>query len=486
MRRGQLRIERRGRFELPHRIRIAASRPIHRAQLIMRNRLARRKLHQRLELRQRLFRSIGLFILDAEVEPGVRKRGVQSLYPFQQRHALRHPIPLQQRERVVQFFTNGVGREVQRLLEFGDRLRVRGWIFEERFSKTAMPFKRGVGRCGTHRRRKADKGTDTHHPYASRCDHRAIIACAGFRGNSVFLLAGKRLPALYPDRVAARPSPTFGLLAGLVVTLSAASVYAAYTVTQLRSLRRIQVETIDRNRADSLLLLRIQNNLNAVALTMRDMLDPGESYPLIAWKGQLRRIEVDLGDAMAREEKVSRATPDQRAYLSGSVAAVLGRGSTHFRAGRSGQGQEEEARARIRLSLQARQEALSNAVARLLVQNNESEQLAAVQTPGHLRPPGEQRLHVPRRHADSDRGHQPLPGPMEPRHVRPRCRRIRAAQRTGAAADLHSGKHLSLHFARITRRLRADSHRHRRDAAPRRENNSRRRSSARRPPGRLG
>jgi signal transduction histidine kinase len=41
---------------------------------------------------------------------------------------------------------------------------------------------------------------------------------------------------------------------------------------------------------------------------------------------------------------------------------------------------EEEARTRIRLSLQAREEALSNAVARLLVQNNESEQQAAVET----------------------------------------------------------------------------------------------------------
>jgi signal transduction histidine kinase len=163
------------------------------------------------------------------------------------------------------------------------------------------------------------------------------------------------------------------------VTLSAAAVYAAYTVTQLRSLRRIQVETIDRNRADSLLLLRIQNNLNALALTMRDMLDPTESsYPLISWKGQLRRIEVDLGDAMAREEKLSRATPDQRAYLSGSVAQFWDALQRIFAL--VDQGQEEEARARIRLSLQARQEALSNAVARLLVQNNENEQLAEEQT----------------------------------------------------------------------------------------------------------
>ena len=41
---------------------------------------------------------------------------------------------------------------------------------------------------------------------------------------------------------------------------------------------------------------------------------------------------------------------------------------------------EAEARTRVRISLQARQEALSTAVARLLVQNNESEQQAAAET----------------------------------------------------------------------------------------------------------
>ena len=202
-----------------------------------------------------------------------------------------------------------------------------------------------------------------------------MIATIGSDLSSVFAI---RIPRCILNIVATRRSPTFGLLAGLVITLSATLVYAAYTVTQLRSLRRIQVENIDRNRADSLLLLRIQNNLNALGLTMRDMLDPGESYPLNAWKGQLRRIEVDLGDAMVREEKLSRATPDQRAYLSGSVAQFWDSVQRIFAL--VDQGQEEEARARIRLSLQARQEALSNAVARLLVQNNENEQLAEEQT----------------------------------------------------------------------------------------------------------
>jgi signal transduction histidine kinase len=179
--------------------------------------------------------------------------------------------------------------------------------------------------------------------------------------------------------VATRKSPTFGLLAGLAVTLSAVAVYSGYTVVQLRSLRRLQAETIDRNRADSLLLLRIQNNLNSLALTMRDMLDQsldqGDAYPLIAWRGQLRRIEVDLSDAMAREERVSRATEDQRKYLAGSVAQFWDALARIFAIADEG-----EARTRIRLSLQAREEALGNAVARLLVQNNESEQQAAVET----------------------------------------------------------------------------------------------------------
>ena len=177
--------------------------------------------------------------------------------------------------------------------------------------------------------------------------------------------------------MAARRSPTFGLLAGLAVTLSAVAVYSGYTVVQLRSLRRLQAETIDRNRADSLLLLRIQNNLNSLAMTMRDMLDQTEPYPLIAWKGQLRRIEVDLSDAMEREVRVSRATEDQRRYLAANVAQFWDALARIFAIA-----DEDEARTRIRLSLQAREEALSNAVARLLVQNNESEQQAAVETQG--------------------------------------------------------------------------------------------------------
>lgn len=178
----------------------------------------------------------------------------------------------------------------------------------------------------------------------------------------------------------ARRSPTLRLLAGLLVTLSAVAVYSGFTIWQLRQLRQYQAAVIDRNRADSLVLLRIQNNLNTLALAMRDMLDSTEGYPLSAWRAQFRRIRTDLDDALAKERQFSGVdqSSGQREYLQASVAQFWE--ALDRILNQAAEGQEAEARTQIRLSLQARQEALSSAVARLLVQNNESEQQAASRT----------------------------------------------------------------------------------------------------------
>lgn len=175
-------------------------------------------------------------------------------------------------------------------------------------------------------------------------------------------------------------APTFRLLAGLAVTLSAVAVYSAYTVWQLRALEGLQTATIDRDRIDSLLLLRIQNNLNSLALTLRDMLDHTEPYPLTAWRAPLARIRTDLADALEREAKYAPAAApaESRAYLSTSVSQfwdALDRVMTLAE-----NGEAAKAGDLIRLSLQARQQALGTAVARLLVQNNESEERAAEDT----------------------------------------------------------------------------------------------------------
>jgi signal transduction histidine kinase len=169
-------------------------------------------------------------------------------------------------------------------------------------------------------------------------------------------------------------------LAGLGITLLAVGVYAGYTIDQLRSLRELQTRTIDRNRTDTLLLLRVQNGLNSLALTMRDMVDSQEPYPLTAWQPQFLRIRGDLEDALSREEGFSLAdrSPGQRRYLAESFRQFWDALDRIFDLTRNGQ--NEEARTRIQMSLQARQAALSTAVSRLLIANNESEQAAAART----------------------------------------------------------------------------------------------------------
>ncbi len=172
-------------------------------------------------------------------------------------------------------------------------------------------------------------------------------------------------------------SPTPRLLLGLLITLLAVTAYSLYITRQITGLRELQSDLADRSRRDSLQLLRIQDDLNQLGLTLRDMLDTDEPYPLTAWSAQFDRIRTDLDNALRREEEVAvaRRTPEQRLYLGNSVTQFWDAVDRMFALARGGQ--ESEARAQIRLSLQARQAALSSAVARLLIENNESEEQTA-------------------------------------------------------------------------------------------------------------
>jgi signal transduction histidine kinase len=173
-----------------------------------------------------------------------------------------------------------------------------------------------------------------------------------------------------------RRAPTIRLLAGLAITLSAVAVYAGYTLVQLRGLETLQTTAIDRNRADSLLLLRIQNNLNSLALTLRDMLDGTEPYPLTAWQGPVKRLRNDLTDALEQEARYSPLDrgADQRRQLSERVTQFWDALERVFATAAAGD--QSKARDLIRNSLQSREQALSAAVARLLVANNEADEEA--------------------------------------------------------------------------------------------------------------
>ena len=185
---------------------------------------------------------------------------------------------------------------------------------------------------------------------------------------------------LYPRGVS-RPSPpdrspTLGLLLGLLITLSVVVAYSVYITRQVTGLRQLQTELVDRNRKDSLQLLRIQNDLNLLAVDMRDMVSGDESYPLTAWSAQLQRIRTDLDDAIRREAGLAAAsrTPEQSAFLTSSFTQFWDAVDRIFALARDGK--EKEARYQIRFSLQERQASLSTAVARLLVQNSENEEQA--------------------------------------------------------------------------------------------------------------
>jgi signal transduction histidine kinase len=125
--------------------------------------------------------------------------------------------------------------------------------------------------------------------------------------------------------------------------------------------------------------LRLQNDLNSVALAMRDMLDTSEPYPLSAWAAQFDRLKGDLDAALRLEEEnaEARRTPEQRNYLRQQLTQFWDAMDRMFALARDGR--ENEAREQIRLSLQAREAALSTAISRLLVENNEGEQEAAAQ-----------------------------------------------------------------------------------------------------------
>jgi signal transduction histidine kinase len=171
-------------------------------------------------------------------------------------------------------------------------------------------------------------------------------------------------------------SPTAGLFLGLFITVTAVVAYSWYTTRQISGLRALQNNLTDRNRKDSLQLLRIQNDLNTLALGMRDMLDNDEPYPLTAWSAQFQRVRSDLDNALHVEEELAptHRTADQKRYLADSLAQFWDAVDRTFALAQDGKA--DEARIQIRLTLQARQAALSTAVARLLVQNNESEEHA--------------------------------------------------------------------------------------------------------------
>lgn len=173
-------------------------------------------------------------------------------------------------------------------------------------------------------------------------------------------------------------SPTARLLIGLLITLVAVGIYSWFTLIQLQGLRNLQTSTIDRNRRDSLQLLRMQNDLSQLGLALRDMAEGSSPYGILAYRNELAGRRSDLEDALKVERQVSPEgrRPEQDRQLDAAMRQFWQTIDQMFML--AARGQQERAQTLAGTSLSAQQSMLSGLVARMLFRNNESEEEAAL------------------------------------------------------------------------------------------------------------
>jgi signal transduction histidine kinase len=171
-------------------------------------------------------------------------------------------------------------------------------------------------------------------------------------------------------------SLTTRLVIGLLVTLAAVGLYSWYTLHQLSGLRQLQVGIIDRNRRDSLQLLRMQNALNQVGLALRDIAQGADDYGIVAYQNELANKRSDLEDAFQTEGRLSPATRtvEQQRQLEAAIRQFWQTVDQMFAIAK--RGDERSAQQLAGTTLSAQQSSLSALVARLLFQNNEVEEQA--------------------------------------------------------------------------------------------------------------
>jgi signal transduction histidine kinase len=165
---------------------------------------------------------------------------------------------------------------------------------------------------------------------------------------------------------------------GLLITLAAVTVFSSYSLRQLSGLRKLQTQTIDLDRHDSLLLFQIQNDLNRVGLRLRDMTEGSTGAGITAYRGEFSQIQADLEGAIRADAKLALAMrrASRQHELAASLRTFWGTADQVFAAAAAGQGSEARRLAVTRLSPQQLQ--LSILVSALVNRNNGAEERADV------------------------------------------------------------------------------------------------------------
>src|SRR3954452_19750317 len=171
-------------------------------------------------------------------------------------------------------------------------------------------------------------------------------------------------------------SPTVRSLLGLLITLAAVTGFSWYSLRQLSGLRKLQAQTIDMNRHDSLLLLQVQNDLNAVGLKLRDMVHVSGSSNVSQYQAEFERLRADLEDSIKQESKLAPVTrkPERQRKLTRSLEDLRETSEQVFRLAK--EGNETAARSLASTRLSSQQSDAAAMVLSLLERNNEAEERA--------------------------------------------------------------------------------------------------------------
>ena len=168
-------------------------------------------------------------------------------------------------------------------------------------------------------------------------------------------------------------SPTVRLLVGLLITLAAVTGFSLYELHQLNGLRQLQTDTIDLNRHDSLLLIRVQHDVNRIGLKLRDMTEAPQNAGIAQFGSQFARLREDLATALQADAKLSPAAQraDKQAQLVRLLAQFWKTSDQVFQ--QAAAGHETQARALVATELSAQQSLLANQVSYLLERNTQAE-----------------------------------------------------------------------------------------------------------------
>ncbi len=163
---------------------------------------------------------------------------------------------------------------------------------------------------------------------------------------------------------------------GLLVTLGAVTGLSSYSLYRLHGLRKGELQIVDLNRHEALQLLRVQNDLNAIGLKLRDMTTNLDSSQLRRYRQEFSSLHLDLQRALRYE---LRLDPNRRLAGGGeNMAAILRRfwnsSDEMFEAAESGR--QTLARRLAATTLSQLQAEMSTRVSALLERNNASEEQA--------------------------------------------------------------------------------------------------------------